>query len=1182
MMSHSNDRSPSPKRNCPSPNFTTQTQFSGMDNRLLVIRITPSTSTSDFRTLSSDLAQSLLNSITSSINTTTNHKVHFRVKVQFFKATEPEHMIEHCFVSYADMINHSTNVQEIIRVGLENINKHIEAFINMGSGWVANKVMFIDVYILKYQQFTATSYMKLPSPIALSRAVINIKNNDTKCFTWSVLAALHPVHYLNNANRVSKYAKYEHELNMTGISYPVPLAAIDQFEAQNNLAINVFGYQKNLYPLRISKSPHPIINLLYLSDEQNSHYAWIKDLDKLCFKESKHKCRKFFCPRCLTRLSSEQKRTDHLKYCQTEDQRVDMPEQDFMEFKNYKNQIPQPLVIYADFESFIQPIDTCHPSTQGSFTTKIQKHQANSYAFLPVYQCCENVPYEAPTIYRGTNAVRHFLLQILKRGEQYQAEYDHKQGMHMSYEDRTNFDAAQECYICHQPYESHGEGCSCGRCRKVRDHCHLCARYRGAAHSSCNVQYYLDRKVVVMLHNLKNYDGHLIMQELGSVAHEMKLELSCVPKSTEEYLSFTVRVRHTHRYVKRANGTSKAVSWDLRFVDSFQFMSSSLASLVDNLLSSGEDKFELLQREIPSHLVKLCLRKGVYPYEHAQSWSVFNETQLPERSMFYSKLTDEHISEDDYTHAQNVWKTFGFRKFGEYHDLYLTLDVLLLADVFQNFRKFARRYYNLDPAHYITLPSFGWDAMLQMTGVRLELLQDVDMYLFLEGAIRGGTSVIPNRRAEANNKYLPNFDPTKPSTYIIYLDMNNLYGGVQEEPLPISDFKWCRSVNVMEVEDDSIFGYILEVDLSYPEELHDKHNDFPLAPEKMVVEEVSPYCQMIAEKLNLKRSNVQKLVPNLYNKKNYVVHYRMLRFLMEEGMIVTKVHRVLKFKQSKWMAPYIQFNTSQRKKSKSEFEKNQFKLLNNAMYGKSMENVRAYIDLKLVTDEKKFNKFVASPLFQESHPFNEHLIGLSMRRESVILNKPIYAGFSILDISKLWMYTFHYRYMVEKYGSNCRLMLTDTDSLLYEIKTEDFYEDILPDLDTHFDMSDYPAAHKCYSGWNKKKPGYMKDELNGQVATSFVGLRSKMYSIKVCTEEKKRAKGVAKSVVRKVLSHEDYERVQEQGILMRHEMTTFRSENHEIYTTHLNKVSLCAFDDKRYVLDDGNHTLAPGHYRIKT
>lgn len=418
-------------------------------------------------------------------------------------------------------------------------------------------------------------------------------------------------------------------------------------------------------------------------------------------------------------------------------------------------------------------------------------------------------------------------------------------------------------------------------------------------------------------------------------------------------------------------------------------MSSSLACLVENLRSSGMGNFRLLGREISQEKIELCLRKGVYPYDYASLWAVFNETDFPPREAFYNKLTMEHISQNDYNHAQNVWKTFGFRKFGDYHDLYLKLDVLLLADVLENFRQFCCKNYRLDPAHCITLASFGWDAMLKMTKVELELFEDPDMYTFLERSIRGGTCIIPNRRAEANNKYLPNFNPNHLSSYIIFLDMNNLYVKVQEHFLPLKGFKWCRPVDILNVADDAKYGYILEVDLAYPEELHDKHNDFPLAPEKMKVEVVSPYSQAIPDKLKLLPSNVEKLIPNLSNKTNYVVHYRMLKLLIEEGLVVTKVHRVLKFEQSPWMAPYIQFNTSHRKRCKSEFEKDLFKLLNNAMFGKSMENVRAYINLKLVTEEKRYNKYVASSLFQQAHPFNENLIGLSMRRERVVLNKPI-------------------------------------------------------------------------------------------------------------------------------------------------------------------------------------------------
>ena len=254
------------------------------------------------------------------------------------------------------------------------------------------------------------------------------------------------------------------------------------------------------------------------------------------------------------------------------------------------------------------------------------------------------------------------------------------------------------------------------------------------------------------------------------------------------------------------------------------------------------------------------------------------ETALPPKEAFYSRLNDGGISDEDYTHAQNVWKTFKMKYFKDYHELYNKVDVLLLADVFENFRNICLTNYELDPAHYYTAPGLAWDAALKVTGVSLELLSDNDMLLMVEEGIRGGVSMISNRYAKANNKYMDDkFNSNEPSKYIQYLDANNLYGWAMSKPLPTHGFKWMKD-NELNVWEKT--PCILEVDLEYPKELHDLHNDYPLAPEQIKV------------------NKTKKLIPNLWNKKNYIIHYENLKECLNLGLKITNIHRGLKFKES--------------------------------------------------------------------------------------------------------------------------------------------------------------------------------------------------------------------------------------------------------------------------------------------
>ena len=223
------------------------------------------------------------------------------------------------------------------------------------------------------------------------------------------------------------------------------------------------------------------------------------------------------------------------------------------------------------------------------------------------------------------------------------------------------------------------------------------------------------------------------------------------------------------------------------------------------------------------------------------------------------------------------------------------------------------KFYGLDPCHYFSSPGLSWDAMLKMTGVKLEKISDIDKYLFIEKGLRGGISYIAKRYAKANNKYMNDYDPEKLSTFITYLDMNNLYGWAMSEYLPYGGFKWLKNVDgfgVMSINEKSPRGYFLEVDLEYPDELHEFHNDYPLAPEKLAVSSdmLLKYCKEIT-KCKIKVGDVKKLIPNFSKKTKYVLHYRNLQLYLSLGMKLPKIHRVLKFKQSNWMKKYIHFST---------------------------------------------------------------------------------------------------------------------------------------------------------------------------------------------------------------------------------------------------------------------------------
>ena len=296
-------------------------------------------------------------------------------------------------------------------------------------------------------------------------------------------------------------------------------------------------------------------------------------------------------------------------------------------------------------------------------------------------------------------------------------------------------------------------------------------------------------------------------------------------------------------------------------------------------------------------------------------------------------------------------------------------DVLLLADVFENFRDVCSKNYGLDPAWYYTAPVLSWDAMLKLTKVNLELLTNYEMLMMVNKGIRGGVSMIPTRYAKANNPYMKDYDPNLPTKFIVYLDANNLYGCAMSKKLPTHGFRWMTGE---ELKDWRNLPCILEVDLEYPERFHDLHNDYPLAPEILDVD------------------GVRKLTPNLHDKEKYVVHHETLKLYEDLGLVVTKIHRGVTFEESEWLKPYIDLNTKLRTKASNDFEKNFFKLMTNSVFGKMMENIRKRINIDLVNSEEKARKLTCKPNYNGYKVFNENLVAVHMKKTELTMNKPVY------------------------------------------------------------------------------------------------------------------------------------------------------------------------------------------------
>ncbi|CAH0551589.1 unnamed protein product [Brassicogethes aeneus] len=733
---------------------------------------------------------------------------------------------------------------------VDKILNKLSEFAEKDSGWALHKILNLEININKYEVGNGSSYIKLPEQIARKHACVNVKNFDNGCFGWSLVSALFPAN--THVDRTFSYPYYGDVFNFANIELPMKLKDISKFEKLNAISINVYGLELidsekgskyNTLPLRLTQNKlarH--VNLLLIQNiyfpkqsdcepfldvaddnEIKYHYVWIKNLSRLVGgQHTKRGHTIFICDRCLNYFSTQIKLTEHEEYCQKLNKcKISFPKEDFVEFFNTKFQEKVPFVMYADFEAILLPITDNENLTK---TSKYQQHEAFSAAYY--FKCDYDDTLSFYKSYRGLGCIEWFAKEMSEVSKFVELKLKGNVPMDNSVDLK---DATPMCHICNKHFIQ-GDII-------VRDHNHLNGQFRGYAHQVCNLNYKNTFTVPVVFHNLTGYDSHFIIKDLTNFSR-----ISLLPINKEKYISFTVYDNET--FIK------------FRFIDSFRFMASSLDKLASYLTEFQNLKHVFLN--LDDDKLKLLQRKGVFPYDFVDSFEKLDFPSLPEKSAFYNKLNDCDISENDYAHAHHVWREFGCQNLGEYSDLYLKTDILLLTDVFEQFRNSCFKTYGLDPAHYYTLPGYTWDCMLKFTGCRLQILKDVDMLLFIERGIRGGVSQCCNRYAEANNKYMGDtYDPSKLSKYLMYFDVNNLYGWAMCQYLPHDGFQWLENLDnfdVFGVSDESPVGYILEVDLEYPQNLHDLHKDLPFCPDH-----VKP-----------PNSKLSKLMTTLTNKSNEI------------------------------------------------------------------------------------------------------------------------------------------------------------------------------------------------------------------------------------------------------------------------------------------------------------------------
>ena len=554
----------------------------------------------DVDTFFNRIRKELIELIERELKTRTSARIQTTAWIRFVRDDEEgQERVELAFNSLMTSVYRGSEMDQIVDGMIANMKFQVENPVLLNSRFVFNEFLYLDANFHQLNLMRSSSYLPLPDWLARKKAIVNPHNDDEECFKWSVIAAENVG--MKDPQRVSNLRKF-----------------------------------MDNYDWRVGRE----INLLMVSEDGIRHYTAIKSLSRLLSgKNSNTKRKQHFCMNCLQGFTQEFSRDQHQVYCKdNESVRVEMPKQgSTVEFKDGQNQFRVPFIMYADFESILEPMDPVEPgspNTSQPYTNEVNQHTPSGWC---VYRKFAYGDVDNPLrTYRGKDCIETFCNYIKGEARRLYHMFPELPMGPITKKQWKKYKRSTMCHICYKPFTQTN--------LKVRDHCHYTGLYRGPAHSLCNLRYKIPSYIPVVFHNLSGYDAHLFIRELG--AHTSDMEV--ITKNKEDYISFSIKVP-VDCFIDK-NGEEKDKLIELRFIDSFKFMSSSLDSLTKNLVRGGKKLFGF--EDYSELQYDLLTRKGVYPYEYVNSCDRFNETQLPPISAFYSNLNISSISEEDYQHAQ--------------------------------------------------------------------------------------------------------------------------------------------------------------------------------------------------------------------------------------------------------------------------------------------------------------------------------------------------------------------------------------------------------------------------------------------------------------------------------------------------------------------------------------------------
>lgn len=1060
----------------------------------------------------------------------------------------------------------------------------MEDFHEDGSCWKVERILSVRVEVIRCRPLAGSCNLPVVSkPEDLKKTQIPLNGHTSNDCFYRAIAS----HFVKDLD--SEDVQLFIDLNMKRLhanDVQVEVREIERFERINphlSLRINVLYVDgEDVIPIRASRQLEGknIINLvLYKSlmgDKVIGHFALINSLDtfvRRTYRDAKgkkqyEKCHT--CPNCLQKFSRVHTLDNHVKECiRNEPRKLEFPpEGEQLQFQHFVKKFKAPFIGFFDMESCATPpvktcsIKSCLKTTCSHKSHFFREQKAMAYSLIILDHKYDIV---LQRHYHGYDCIQDLQNTLVEARKRVNGIIANIVPMTLTNEETVQFECATTCHICEGKLKKKDND------HLVRDHCHLTGKFLGAAHNSCNLNRPERKLVHIYCHNFSGYDSHLILKQI-------KFDKDL--KSIEGLAHNTEKLRTLKMY-------------DFIFLDSLSFLQGSLAELVQDLAKSKAEFKVLNQMPFAQDKTKreLLLRKGVFPYEFATSIEALRDAKsMPAKEHFFNHLTDSGVTDVDYEHANRVFQEFSCSNRLDYTMLYMMLDTALLADVFIHFRETMHDKFQLDPCQYISLPGYAYDCMLKLTGIAIDYIRDPDLFLMLSQNIRGGFSFVA-KRLETNlvesNTTIQNDRLVKTPARrknLLYIDANNLYGWAQCQALPIGEFTFLSESEIQSLDLDQLtneddYGYIFEVDLEYPSSLHKQHRSFPLAPEKITVTPsmLSSYQLKCREKLNLKKPKSNKLSATFYDREKYVVHYSTLKLYVKLGLKIKKIYRVVKFRQSKFLKEYIDYCTSMRQTAATDFKKRLFKLMANCIYGKFIENTSKHLKVKFARSKTDLMKYASNPRFMNCMIISPDLVAVFLKTAVTKAKQAYGVGFSILDLSKEFMYRSYYEHIVKAFDGRCEVLMSDTDSLFISTPfCTNPFERLLPILDT----SNFDPSHPLACLENKSRLGYFKSETGCKLVTRFIGLRSKCYAFETeGSNDTIKCKGVSRAFKDKI-PVSNFEKCIKNIASVYVTQYGMQSKNHLIHIVRNSKLAFSSYDDKRYVLSCGVHTLPFGSVEI--